>query len=147
MRMRRVGSWVEGFFECRIRGHVARRVFVRDGDAGPFLDCGHDAITGRVPITREGEAAVCQVADAHIDADDVLALRFFGCAIFRETQSAVLELMVQPCCQDGFRAARTDPCCVRNELQLRNFASAEPGNGCSHTSCRIKKVREVLEAK
>lgn len=146
MRMRRVGGWVKGFFGCRIRGQVARRVLVRHGDTGPFLDCGHDAFTGRVPIVREGEAAVGQVADAHIDADDVLALQFINCAIFRESQSAVLELMVQPCCQDWFRAARTDPRCVRNELQLRNFASTEPGNGCSHTSRRIKKIREVLEA-
>lgn len=69
-------------------------MFGRDGDAGPFLDSGHDGFAGCGPIAGEGEAAVGQVADAHIDADDVLALFFFGIVISRECQPAVLELIV-----------------------------------------------------
>ena len=69
-------------------------MFARDGNAGPFLDYGHDGFVGGGPIAGEGKAAVGQVADAHIDADDVLALLYFGSVFSRERQPAVLELIV-----------------------------------------------------
>lgn len=116
MRVDRIGGWVEGFSGWRDPGEVVRSLIARDGDTGPFLDGGHDGFASCGPIAGKGEAAIGQVANAHIDADDILALLFLGSAIFRDCQSAVLELMVQPCCQDEFGAAGTDPRCIRNEF-------------------------------
>ena len=95
---------------------MARSLFSRDGDASPFLYGWHNGFAGRRPISGEGEAAVGEISDTHINADDVLGLLFFGRAIFRERQSALLELLMQPCSQDGFGATGTDSRRVCNEF-------------------------------